>query len=124
MAYVSQQLKRELAPSIKAVLKKYKMKGSIAVNNHSTLVVNLKSGVIDFHKEASKENGHHWQVNPYWFESHYEGAAKSFLTELFAAMKPADKWFDKSDPMIDYFHTAYYVDVNIGRWNQPYEVSA
>ena len=32
MAYVSQSLKKQLAPAIKAVLKKYKMKGSIAVN--------------------------------------------------------------------------------------------
>ena len=41
MAYVSQEMKKELAPAIKAVLKKYRMKGSIAVNNHSTLEVNL-----------------------------------------------------------------------------------
>ena len=51
MAYVSQSLKKQLAPAIKAVLKKYKMKGSIAVDNHSTLVVNLKSGAIDFQKD-------------------------------------------------------------------------
>jgi hypothetical protein len=124
MAYVSQQLKKELAPSIKAVLKKYKMKGSIAVNNHSTLVVNIKSGAIDFQKDYLADNELHYQVNPYWFETHYEGAAKSFLTELFAAMKPADKWYDKSDAMIDYFNTAYYVDVNLGLWNRKYEVTA
>ena len=124
MAYVSQQLKKELAPSIKAVLKKYKMKGSIAVNNHSTLVVNLKSGAIDFQKDYNGEGAHHYQVNPYWFQDHYEGAAKSFLTELLAAMKPEDVWYDNTDAMIDYFDTAYYVDVNIGRWNQQYEVTA
>ena len=55
MAYVSQQLKKELVPSIKSVLKKYKMKGSIAVDNHSTLVVNLKSGAIDFQKDYNGE---------------------------------------------------------------------
>tara|TARA_B100002019_G_C21203054_1_gene565109 strand:- start:62 stop:448 length:387 start_codon:yes stop_codon:yes gene_type:complete len=128
MAYVSQSLKKELAPAIKAVLKKYKMKGSIAVDNHSTLVVNLKSGAIDFQKdfqnECSTTGKYHYQVNPYWFQDHYKGAAKAFLTELLAAMKPADKWFDNSDPMTDYFHTAYYVDVNIGKWNQEYEVAA
>ena len=31
MAYISQQDKKELAPGIKRVLKKYGMKGSIAV---------------------------------------------------------------------------------------------
>ena len=124
MAYVSQSLKKQLAPAIKAVLKKYKVKGSIAVNNHSTLVVNLKSGAVDFQKDYNGEGAHHYQINPYWFQDHYEGAAKSFLTELLAAMKPEDVWFDNSDPMTDYFHTAYYVDVNIGRWNQQYEVTA
>ena len=24
--------------------------------------------------------------------------------------------------MTDYFNTAYYVDINIGKWNKPYEV--
>ena len=47
MAYVSQEMKKELAPAIKAVLKKYRMKGSIAVNNHSTLEVNLSEGYVD-----------------------------------------------------------------------------
>lgn len=124
MAYVSQSLKKQLAPAIKAVLKKYKMKGSIAVDNHSTLVVNLKSGAIDFQKDYNGEGAHHYQINPYWFQDHYEGAAKSFLTELLAAMKPEDVWYDNTDAMIDYFDTAYYVDVNIGRWNQQYEVTA
>ena len=31
-----------------------------------------------------------------------------------------NKWYDKSDAMVDYFDTAYYVDINIGKWNKPY----
>ena len=49
--------------------------------------------------------------------------AKAFLNELLTAMK-GDKWFDKSDIMTDYFNTAYYLDINIGRWNKPYELVA
>ena len=48
MAYMSQERKQSLAPAIKAVLKKYGVKGTLAVNNHSTLVLNIKSGSIDF----------------------------------------------------------------------------
>ena len=48
MAYMSQERKQSLAPSIKAVLKKYGVKGTLAVRNHSTLVLNIKSGSIDF----------------------------------------------------------------------------
>ena len=32
--------------NIKKVLKKYGMKGSIGINNHSSLVVNLKRGYL------------------------------------------------------------------------------
>ena len=31
-----------------------------------------------------------------------------------------NKWYDTSDAMVDYFDTAYYVDINIGKWNKPY----
>ena len=37
------------------------------------------------------------------------------------ALKSAD-WYDKSDAMTDYFNTAYYVDVNIGKWDKPYSL--
>ena len=47
MAYVSQEKKKELAPGIKAVLKKYGMKGTLAVRHHSSLVCNIKRGKLD-----------------------------------------------------------------------------
>ena len=56
MAYMSQSLKKELAPAIKAVLKKYNVKGTIAVRHHSTLVVNIKEGALDFIGEANEFN--------------------------------------------------------------------
>lgn len=142
MAYVSQDLKSKLAPSIKAVLKKYRVKGTLAVRNHSTLVVNLKGGQIDFVENYLTTDSTSYRptvkpdhakyvrekqcldVNPYWYHEHFSGKAKAFLTELFAAMKPAGVWYDRSDAQVDYFDTAYYVDVNIGKWNKPYVVQA
>lgn len=113
MAYISQKDKKELAPGIKAVLKKYGMKGSIAIKHHSSLVVNLQSGPIDFDMDG------YTSVNVYHIDRHYTGIAKDFLNELVKAMK-GTKWFDKSDIMTDYFHTAYYIDINVGKWNKPY----
>ena len=120
MAYVSQEMKKKLAPGIKAVLKKYNVKGTIAVRDHMSLVVTLKSGAVDFQKDSTSENPH-YQVNPYWYQEHYTGKAKAFLTELFKAIK-GDMWYDNSDAMVDYFDTAYYYDVKVGKWNQSYEV--
>jgi len=116
MAYVSQQDKAKLAPQIKKVLNKYGMKGSISIRHHSTLVVTLQSGAIQF--DHSHGDGY-TQVNVYHIDSHYEGHAKAFLLELLAAMKGPD-WFDKSDAMTDYFHISHYTDINIGKWNKPY----
>ena len=113
MAYISQQDKRELAPAIKSVLKKYGMKGSIAVKNHMSLTVNLQSGPIDFDMDG------YTSVNVYHIDNHYTGIARDFLNELVVAMK-GTKWFDKSDIMTDYFHTAYYININVGKWNKPY----
>jgi len=118
MAYVSQQMKAELAPTIKSILKKYGIKGSLAVQNHSTLVLNIKSGKIDFAKDSTSDN-FNYQVNTYWVHEHYTGKAKKFLAEVIAAMK-GPKFFDHSDSMTDYFHVSHYIDINVGKWNKPY----
>tara|TARA_B110000091_G_scaffold180401_1_gene197238 strand:+ start:470 stop:1123 length:654 start_codon:yes stop_codon:yes gene_type:complete len=116
MAYVSQDDKAKLAPAIKKVLNKYGMKGSISIRHHSTLVVTLQSGAIQF--EHSHGDGY-TQVNVYHIESHYEGHAKAFLLELLAAMK-GPSYFNNDDAMTDYFHRSHYTDINIGKWNKPY----
>lgn len=131
MAYMNQERKAELAPKIKAVFKKYGVKGSIAVNNFSTLVVNIKSGPIDFIGNYNTTGIDRWRepwpfqpatdyidVNPYWHHEHFSGPAKEFLGELITAMNVGN--YDNSDIMTDYFDVGWYIDVNIGKWNKPY----
>jgi hypothetical protein len=112
MAYVSQEDKAKLAPGIKAVLDKYGMKGTISIRHHSSLVVTLRSGAIDF-------GGTNIDVNEYWIHEHYTGVARSFLTELLAAMKGPD-YFCNDDSQSDYFHRSHYTDIRIGSWKQDY----
>jgi hypothetical protein len=114
MAFVSQQTKAQLTPAIKAVLKKYGVKGSIAVRGHSELAVTLSEGAIDFGAD-------HHQVNTAWAHEHYTGTARDFLVELVAAMKGPD-YFDESDAMTDYFHCSHYISIDVGRWNKPYKL--
>ena len=110
MAFMNKERKAELAPGIKAVLKKYGMKGTISVNHYNTLVVTLKSGPITFDPTVSS-------VNIYWIDDHYAGVARKFLTDLLAAMKGIS-WYDRSDAMTDYDDIAWYNDINIGRWGK------
>ena len=136
MAYMNQERKAKITKMLKPILAKYKVKGSLSVRNHSTIVLTLKSGAIDFIGNSNRVCGNDFyqvqrgfkpttsgydQVNPYWFQDHYDGKAKAFLTEAFKALKSAD-WYDESNAMIDYFNIAYYVDINIGKWNSPYIV--
>ena len=118
MAYVSQAMKKELAPGIKAVLNRYGMKGSIRVRHHSTLVVTVKSGAIDFSDYMRGEA--YIDVNPYWIDTHYTGIARDFLNELLEAMK-GPNYFNNDDAMTDYFNRSHYTDITIGTaWNKPY----
>ena len=117
MAYVSKETKKELAPEIKKVLETFGVKGTIKVNNHSTLVVTLRKVPAGLFTPKEIDVG----VNVYHIERFFEGTAKKFLTKLLAAMKGA-KWYDKTDAMIDYFDTAWYNDIKIGEWNKPVEV--
>ena len=131
MAYISQDKKAELAPGIKAVLKKYGMKGTIGVRNHSTLVVNISQGPLDVIgnwfeiKQANPNPGTeyakpaHLQVNTHWIGENYGGKCKEFLQELKAAMK-GSTWYDRSDIQTDYFDISWYLDINIGQWDRAY----
>lgn len=131
MAYMSQERKAQLAPAIKAVLKKYSLKGSISVDNHSTLVVTIKSGPIDFignMLEIARKRPDYYnngtptsiQVNPHWISEHYSGQARDCLLALKDAMDKGNH--DRSDIQTDYFDVGWYVNINVGRWNKPYIV--
>ena len=118
MAYMCQSEKARLAPKVKAVLKKYGMKGSLAVRDYSTLVLNLKSGPLDL---ADPERGYS-QVNMYWLADNYQGKELAFLQEIKAAMNDGNH--DNSNAMIDYFDVGWYVNVNAGQWDKPYQKTA
>lgn len=138
MAYINQETKANIVAAVKPILKKYGVKASFGIDNHSTFVVNIKSGVLDFIGNANeviqnraygdKVEGNviydYIQVNQYWINDNYTGAVRNFLVELYAAIKAAGNWFDKSDIQTDYFHTAFYIDVNVGKWNKAYELTA
>jgi ABC-type nitrate/sulfonate/bicarbonate transport system substrate-binding protein len=115
MAYVSNEKKSQIQAALKPVFKKYGIKATVGRNSYkSTLVVNLSAGDIDFGTEYQ-------QVNTYWVDDHYSGVAKDFLNEVLDTIKQAGEWYDESNAQIDYFNTAFYIDINVGRWDKPYK---
>jgi hypothetical protein len=136
MAYISQEKKAALAPGIKAVLKKYGMKGTIATRHNSTLICNISAGPLDIignmYEIAAAKPGTHYNRNPgkpthidvnvYWISENYSGRCKEFLEELIKAMKGTD-WYDRSDIQTDYFDTAWYNTINVGKWDKAYQLT-
>lgn len=133
MAYMSQERKRALTPGIKAVLKKYGVKATIGVHNHSTIVVICREGPLDIianahecaqagadYNPAAWENCRYLTVNKYWVDSNYTGTVKDFLNELIAACNVGNH--DRSDIQSDYFDVGWYIDIRVGTWDKPYEV--
>ena len=137
MARITQEQKKQISPAIKAVLKEYGMKGTIGIKDYKTLVVNLNAGQLDllgalqkyndrraklFDKKSIKVDGNE-QINQYWIVDQMneieENKIAQFYKKLINAMKSAG-WYDKSDCMTDYFDIAYYLSINVGRWDRDY----
>lgn len=131
MAYMNQERKAKIAPVVKAILKKYHVKGSLSVRNHMVLVLNVKSGIIDFLRNFEDVRAKRPEytdqtlirlkcidVNPYHYHNHFSGQALKCLDELMQALMAGNH--DRSDIQSDYFDVGWYVDINIGTWNRPY----
>ena len=133
MAWMSQEKKAQIAPNVKAIMKKYNMKGSLSVRNHSTLCLTIKSGSLDLISNynetmADKPKSEYWtpaksemSLNPYWYNEHFSGKSLEFLEELFTAMNDGNH--DRSDIQSDYFDVGWYVNVSVGAWNKPFVVA-
>lgn len=124
MAYMNSEKKAKIAPAVKAICQKYGIKGTLRVRDHSTLILTLSEGGIDFLKgahESAIKSGH-VQINVHWFKDHYTGRALSFLTEAYQAMMNGNH--DRSDLMTDYFDVGWYVEIHVGRWDKPYKLQA
>jgi hypothetical protein len=135
MAYINQEQKKVIAPKVKDICKKYGVKGSLKIQHHYTLILTLSSGKLDFISNYNKVAGEfhraerfepatdHLSINPYWYHQHFDGKVKEFFDEIIPALK-GERWFDNSDIMTDYFHVKHYFDIDIGKWNKPYQLIA
>jgi hypothetical protein len=139
MAWVQKDTVTKVREALKALNKEYGMKTSVSGSNSSSLNVRIISGKIDLiqnyidtvgaanvmrdYEEVVKymQRNRHIQVNHYWLDTAYSGKALEYLEKVKAIMS-VDHW-DKSDIQSDYFHCAYYMHINIGAWDKPFEVA-
>jgi len=137
MAYMNQERKAKIKTNLDAALKGTGVKYSLKCSN-SSITCTIKSAPVDFIANSNETCGRdsyqvargfqtnstgYDQVNPYYYKNHYSGKAKELMTKIVTAMYSGD-YYDNSDAMTDYFDTAYYVSINIGKWDKSFVVAA
>ena len=125
MAYITANEVAAIRKELKAKFPKFKFgvrkgSGSLSVD------VTIKSGPTDF-SDIFTHGAGYAQINHYYLENY--GRHQEFFEQVLLIIKIAPstveggrRWFDESDAMTDYFHTAYYFQIQVGDWDKGYEV--
>lgn len=133
---MNQEKKAVIKAALDAALKGTGVKFSLSVRNHSSICCTVKSAPIDLIANMNsvcrvapganrygpyQDSVGHVDVNPYWYKDHFSGKALELVDKIVKAMYSAN-YYNNTDSSIDYFDCAYYIDVDIGKWNKPFEV--
>lgn len=132
MAYITTAEVAEIRKELKEVFgNKFKFSvrrrdGGLAV------VVAIMSGETDFSNlwsgKTPEDYGYGYvDVNRYHIKEEHYGEHVALFEKIDEIIRSAPAradggraWFDKSDSMTDYFHTAFYYDIRVGNWDRPY----
>ena len=120
MSYISTEDVKKIRVALKNEFgKKLKFGVRKSPSCHSVSVT-IKSGTVDF-SDIMRNTYDQVQVNHYHLQNY--GVHKSLFEKIVEIIKtaPSNKWYNNSDPMIDYFDVAIYFDLNVGDWNNPYK---
>jgi len=133
MAYINTAEVTEIRNALKVKFGK-KFKFSVRRRDHHAVTVAILSGPTDFSAMweglVPGDYGHgHSSINTYHITKDRYGKHVKLFNEIVDIIKTAPAkapngraWFDESDSMVDYFHTAFYFDLDIGKWDRPYTV--
>jgi hypothetical protein len=128
MAYMSQEKKQSIHAKLKAAIPA-SWKWSLAVRNHSTIVLTIASApadipahMIETIRAAGREINHTpTDVNPYHWHEQFSGELLETFNKIFDALNDGNH--DRSDYTTDYFDVGWYVDVSLGRWDKKFVVT-
>lgn len=121
MAYITAKDVQAIRQELKQEFPKFKFSvrkgsGSLSVD------VTILQGTCAF------EGKDYAQVNQYWIDQHWQDEDdRAVLNKINEIMHNAPgradasrAYFDHSDAMTDYFHTAFYTHLSIGAWDKKY----
>ncbi len=121
MAYITAKDVQAIRQELKQEFPKFKF--SVRKGSGS-----LSVDVAILQGTASFEGKDYAQVNQYWIDTHWQDEDdRAVLNKINEIMHNAPgradasrAYFDHSDAMTDYFHTAFYTHLSIGQWDKKY----
>ncbi len=136
MAYIDTKDVKAIREALKAEFGK-DFKFSVTREHYSSVRISIMSGVENFYDgsmdSTDKYNGRvsefdgYEQINHY--HTHFYGKHEALFTKISEIAHTApglaggQKYFCEDDAMTDYFSRAYYVSINVGKWDKPYEIN-
>lgn len=134
MAYISSETKTKIVEALKAKYPRSKgWKFSAVGGGTSVLRINIMQAPIDLvtnhlSESALRTEGYeaeaqargHYDVNEFYLSTYKHEA---LFADIIGIIKKEGEWFDDSDSQTDYFHTAFYFYLKVGKWNTPFKVS-
>lgn len=116
MAYIRTEEVKAIRDTLKAAFPEFKF--AVRREHHSAVEVNIMEGPMDLNKDI--------YINEYHYMSQLNDRPElvDLIEGIITIVKNAgQEWYDRSDSMTDYFDTAFYFYVKIGKWDRDYVVN-
>jgi len=115
IAYMNQEMKAEIRAELKKVLPK-SWKWSLGVKHYSTIVLTISKADVNL----LKDDATYADINTFHLGHHFSGEVLAVFEKIVKALNLNNH--DNSDVMTDYFDVGHYVNLNIGKYNKPFEI--
>jgi hypothetical protein len=130
MAYIKTEEVREIRKELKKQFPSWKF--SVRRNSGQHAVdINILKGTADFWKDFTTSDWmvNYKPVNEYFLDKNWNKINTKELNKIIKIIKTAPAkaeggraWYDKSDARFDIFDTAFYIHLQVGNYDNPYEV--
>ena len=111
MAFITTETVRNIRNALKQEFPKAKF--SVRKQHHSSVsVAIMKSPWFDDNSNQG--------INHYWLDNIENEEQRDVLRKVDEIIRTVGDHFDKSDSMTDYFHCAFYYDIEVGQWDKPH----
>ena len=110
MAFITKETVKDIREALKKEFPEIKF--SVRKADHCALSVTIM-------KSPYFEDGIYRPINHYWIKESTDNEEQaSVIQRIDEIIRETGNYFDESDTMTDYFHCAFYYDIQVGKWDK------